>query len=518
MKRDQKQSNKLNTNKLDKFFSNNKKKILVILTIFILVLLIVGISYAAYNYSFVGKESKLESGSVSIKFLESNTNVISLKNSLPEADKVGKREDSFDFAVTTKASYNTGLKYNLSVEKLSVSSGYTSLSDSQVKIYLTDNSNNVLVEPTLISNLSDKLLYTKTNSHSSSKTEIKDMYKLRVWIDQNVDSSSWTKDSKFEYKFKVGLKSEEVIPLGVDTLMSKVGTGGLESITHEADSSLQIGASESITEYRYRGANPSNYVTFNDEVWRIIGVFPTEGSDGVISNRIKLIRNDSIGNAYWDNNDGTTGLSTKDDDYTLDNLIIDEKVSNDNYKNLLGEPGGPFGSNNWKEATLNEYLNSVYYNSLSNYNMIDNVKYYLGGGNEYKLTLTKELLYDCERKISGSDYYYSGNPVNVFGNLALMYASDYGYAASDECTSDLTSYDSESCKNNNWLFFGQEEWILNPNPRDGASPYSIRSYGNVTILNKRNAELLSVRPVLYLKSSIKITGGNGTSGNPYVLS
>lgn len=209
MKRDQKQSNKLNTNKLDKFFSNNKKKILVILTIFILVLLIVGISYAAYNYSFVGKESKLESGSVSIKFLESNTNVISLKNSLPEADKVGKREDSFDFAVTTKASYQTGLKYNLSVEKLSVSSGYTSLSDSQVKIYLTDNSNNVLVEPTLISNLSDKLLYTKTNSHSSSKTEIKDMYKLRVWIDQNVDSSSWTKDSKFEYKFKIGLNSEE---------------------------------------------------------------------------------------------------------------------------------------------------------------------------------------------------------------------------------------------------------------------------------------------------------------------
>ena len=198
--------------KVNKFSNSKKKKTILIITIFILILLIIGISYAAYDYSFVGKESKLESGSVSIKFLESNTNVISLKNSLPEADKVGKREDSFDFAVTTKASYNTGLKYNLSVEKLSVSSGYTSLNDNEVKIYLTDNSNNVLVEPTLISNLSNKLLYTKTNNHSSSKTEIKDMYKLRVWIDQNVDSSSWTKDSKFEYKFKIGLNSEEVEP------------------------------------------------------------------------------------------------------------------------------------------------------------------------------------------------------------------------------------------------------------------------------------------------------------------
>ena len=211
MRKLQNQDNKYkaNANKIDKLPNNKRKKIIIIITIFIL-LLIIGISYAAYDYSFVGKESKLESGSVSIKFLESNTNVISLKNSLPEADKVGKREDSFDFAVTTKASYNTGLKYNLSVEKLSVDTGYISLNDNEVKIYLTDNSNNVLVEPTLISNLSSKLLYTKTNNHSSSKTEIKDMYKLRVWIDQNVDSSSWTKDSKFEYKFKIGLNSEEV--------------------------------------------------------------------------------------------------------------------------------------------------------------------------------------------------------------------------------------------------------------------------------------------------------------------
>ena len=244
-----------------------------------LIVLIGGVSYAAYDYSFTGKDSKLESGSVSIKFLESNTNVIDLKNALPISDSEGKKGNSFNFAVTSEASYDTGMKYTLNLKKLSVDTGYTSLNDNEVKIYLTDYSDSSLLEPTLISNLSNKLLYTKTNSHSSSKTEIKDMYKLRVWIDQNVDSSSWTKDSKFEYKFKIGLKSEEVgeILSGVDTLISKVGFGGLEAITHEADSSLQIGASESITEYRFRGASPSNYVTFNDEVWRIIGVFPTEG-------------------------------------------------------------------------------------------------------------------------------------------------------------------------------------------------------------------------------------------------
>jgi len=181
-----------------------------------LIILIGGVSYAAYDYSFTGKDSKLESGSVSIKFLESNTNVIDLKNALPISDSEGKKGDSFDFAVTTKASYKTGLKYDLSVEKLSVDSGYTSLSDNQIKVYLTDYNNKELVSPTLISNLSDKLLYRKTNKHSSTNTSITDKYKLRVWVDYNVDSSSWNKDSKFSYKFKIGIKSNEVEP-SVDT-------------------------------------------------------------------------------------------------------------------------------------------------------------------------------------------------------------------------------------------------------------------------------------------------------------
>ena len=61
-----------------------------------LIILIGAVSYAAYDYSFIGKDSKLESGSVSIKFLESNTNVIDLKNALPISDSEGKKGNSFD--------------------------------------------------------------------------------------------------------------------------------------------------------------------------------------------------------------------------------------------------------------------------------------------------------------------------------------------------------------------------------------------------------------------------------------
>ena len=47
---------------------------------------------------------------------------------------------------------------------------------------------------------------------------------------------------------------------------------------------------------RYYGANPNNYVRFNNELWRIIGIF---------GNNVKLIRNDRLGWLSWDNSEST---------------------------------------------------------------------------------------------------------------------------------------------------------------------------------------------------------------------
>ena len=190
--------------KMKKHTKEKRKKVIAILIIIVLISLAIGISYSAWRYVFTGKENKITTGDVSIKFSESNTNVINLTNALPEDDTTGKKEKSFDFVVTTKATYKTALKYDLSIKKLSTDTGYTSLNNNQIKVYLTDSSNNVLVEPTLISNLNNSLLYSKTNKHSSTNTEINDKYKLRVWIDKNVDASNWTKDTKNQYKLKIG--------------------------------------------------------------------------------------------------------------------------------------------------------------------------------------------------------------------------------------------------------------------------------------------------------------------------
>ena len=72
---------------------------------------------------------------------------------------------------------------------------------------------------------------------------------------------SFTKTSNNIIEGEVGDLSKS----GVEELIKLTDNkdnSGLYTITHPADNTLQIGATESITEYRYRGANPKNYVTF----------------------------------------------------------------------------------------------------------------------------------------------------------------------------------------------------------------------------------------------------------------
>lgn len=64
---------------------------------------------------------------------------------------------------------------------------------------------------------------------------------------------------------------------------------------------------------RYVGANPNNYVSFNGELWRIIGVMNNiTDSNGNVESHIKIIRNDPIGDYSYDNKANGTGSSNND--------------------------------------------------------------------------------------------------------------------------------------------------------------------------------------------------------------
>ena len=96
--------------------------------------------------------------------------------------------------------------YTFNGDNMANSSQY--LQDNQVKIYLEDYEGNVLIAPTKVSNLGDNyILYNDINKHSKTNTKQTDKFKLRVWIDEDVETGSWDENTKLEYKFKIGVKS-----------------------------------------------------------------------------------------------------------------------------------------------------------------------------------------------------------------------------------------------------------------------------------------------------------------------
>ena len=66
-----------------------KRKVIALILIVALIALSIGITYSLYNYNFIGNKNTLESADISLEFLESNTNIITIENALPMSDNNG---------------------------------------------------------------------------------------------------------------------------------------------------------------------------------------------------------------------------------------------------------------------------------------------------------------------------------------------------------------------------------------------------------------------------------------------
>ena len=469
-------------------------KISIILTLIGVVSLVTGITFAIYENTInAGKSQVIKTGIVNFTLTES-TNGLVLNNLQELTDYEGMAQETF-YEFTIKNTGDTKTDYEISlVDKPNSSYTGTILNEKYIKVgLLKNNSKEIIVNLKDVNRLIDKVTLDVEDTVN---------YKLRLWLDFG-DLEDEAKEALVGQKIFLALKINGIqnvnkIPTGADTLIKLTNNkdnSGLYTITHAKDSTLQIGTNEDITEYRYRGASPKNYVTFNNEVWRILGVFPTDDGTGNIENRIKLIKNQSIGNYQWN----TTQVA-----------------STSSY-------------NNWTGATLMKYLNATYYNSLTNDNsidMVDDVKYYLGGYKDV-ITPTPITIYDFERKISGSGtYFFKTNPTNWIGKVALMTASDYGYAT--ENCEDKLLYNSDTtkgiigCNSTNWLYnIKANEWLLNQYANSSTantSVYYILNNGQIHGIASSINNSFSTRPVLYLKPEVQITEGDGTSSNPYKLS
>ena len=264
-------------------------------------------------------------------------------------------------------------------------------------------------------------------------------------------------------------------------------------------------------EYRYQGIYPNNYVSFNGEVWRIIGVFDTKNAlNGASEKRIKIVRRDAIGSYSWDSTpyDIAYGMGInqwgESGDYEgadimreLNGDYLDSTLKNDTLWSIsYGETKGSFNHN----TVLTK----------SSQKLIDDALWYLGAFNGSSASEVynyerSEFTCETEGKIGCETSSYYDNTIYYdkikrttkwVGKVALPYYSDYLYS-------------------NGWLTIG---WTLNPR-------YNNASF-NTVIYNNSNTPLACVvstycpqrvHPTLYLKSNIELIDGDGTISNPYLF-
>ena len=221
--------------------------------------------------------------------------------------------------------------------------------------------------------------------------------------------------------------------------------------------------------YTYKGANPNNYITFNDEKagWRIVSI----NSDGTI----KIMRSVSIGKIAWD-------------------------TSN---------------SNNWnRPASLNTYLNSTYYNSLTStaQSQIVTATYYAGAVTNDNNDMQDQI--NDEKSIIS----------NV--KVALPTVSEYIRNNSNKSNCGTFSLNNDNarstCPNSNWMFNRSDIWLtLSPDSSISFAVFRAGDIGGCGVYSNGgsvNSAQYGVRPVVTLSSDIQITGGDGSSSNPYQLS
>ena len=222
----------------------------------------------------------------------------------------------------------------------------------------------------------------------------------------------------------------------------------------------------------FKGNSPNNYITFNEETWRIIAI----ESDG----RIKIKRNELMtARAYG----GTQNSSLR-----FTNSTIYTYLQNDYWNSLSSTAQSIVDTNsNWGIGSYKGYI-------ASTSNSISKVSVYLSDelGQKSKF------------------------------NVGMFTFSDFFYASSDS-TCKTTLYISQiasNCKNNNWLKNSSGGNILIMN----SYTYAANSYYQA-LAQKSDSGLTPLAvastapyyPVVYLKSGLSFVG-SGTETDPYQLS
>ena len=496
---------------MGKVMERNLVLLLIIACVFT-VMSMSGNTYALYVNKDYGTTEDYTTGLLDLTFDENTA--LTLASAFPISDAEGESSDAYSLKIT-----NTGnLTYKFNVELLDTTSEnlinnkYIKIKIDDGDIHTLDTSNILSKDVTLVPGESKSINVRMWLSEDTPNSEAGKGFSAKATTNGYAVYTTGTEKPKTAAETIMDLSKGDSWPADL------TDSGVYATNSYTADD-----GTTKYHDYRYIGANVNNWVSFNNDLYRIVGVFD-ENSHGIEGQYlVKLIMANPIGGYSWGvyNTSNTSGTySDYKNDWTgkatgvkanLNVLLNEYFINKTNTSSTYG------ACSNWTyfgidiNSRTNDCTDIVGYGIDPKYSgYIEDAIWYLYGSGTAQ---SKQNWYLCERGgnscISSG---YSTGDTSVTSKVGLMYLSDYLYASGYYSSTDTTTQDTYYFGNKNWLYNGFG-WTLTPVSNDELGVWFVLCDANYYSSDPP----MDSHPAFYLKSDVKISGGFGTYNNPYIL-
>ena len=411
---------------------NKRKKNNVIIGSLLAIVLLMAVGYAAFSSQLkITGTSNIDS-TWSVKI-----------TSITPTDIVGEAKDKTEVTsyTDTTATFGTSLKLpNDSITYNIVIENQGSLDAKLDTITKTDTNNSAI-------------------SFETSGVEEGDLLKSGENVTMKVKVTYTPGDSQptnLESNLKVELNYSQA-PNGYEPPVTGMTSDDLKALAVTEGDGLYADEYEE-GKYTYKGANPNNYITFNNETWRILSID--------VDGRIKIVRNELLPSSQWDSTN----------------------------------------SNNWdRPSDIKTYLNGEYLDSITvNKEKIVPSTWSIGKVTSGNDDLAGQIASENEIQsqeasvglITASEYLRANTNTELCGNLRL------------------NSSNNSTCKTTNWLFIEATYWTISPYSSN--SSYVFNVYNTGSVFDNIAINAFAVLPAITLSSDISLSG-SGEADNPFLI-
>ena len=394
-----------------------KQLLLSIGLVLILVLMIVGISYAAFKFTGLGnKPNTITTGAITMEYKES-TNTISMNNALPTTDATGKVRltagEYFDFTLSGTIKGSENINWEIAAEDVTTAS--RKIDGKYIKLYLTslDENNNEteVMAPKVYKTESTENTYTgrPANMMSLAKgttsTSFSTKYRLRMYVDESYNPQGDGGNLAFSIKInaygKTGDKMKVTTGPVANVLLSGVGDNGKIDTTDSEQTFIT-------------GTDPNNYIWYSGKLWRAVSIDPSDNS-------VKLVTQWNI-SALPYNADGNTAFQGSYMEQWLNDTSVDGFLGN------LREPDKFIKTDSvWNATSTTETTKPAKTTTVTDA---------VGLLNVYEYTMSYKNATDFTGYLNNVLYWWTLTPYSTSGVRSVVY---YGY---DNYNSPATSFGS----------------------------------------------------------------------------